>query len=201
MNVAHDLLARAHALGVVTTAEGDQLRLRARTAPPADLLDAFKVHKPDVLAALRQGEVDAVAERAAIVEEGAGVPREWAEGFAQLDTMPCPAGVASDRWRQVIDDAGQFLDRWAAQAAALGWATADVFGVDAARPEHRLDRAGLVWLLDGRPIVAIGPDRAAIRAATGSTLTYYRRDPADREAMRRVPLWKLAARDHVSDVT
>ncbi len=139
----------------------------------------------------RLPDPDAFAERAAIIEEGAGVPREWAEGLATLDTKTGPDGVRPERWRRVVDDAGRFLDQWAAKAHALGWTTGDVFGVDARKPEARYDRAGLVWLLDGRPIVAIGPDRAVMRTRTGATLTYYRRHPDDAEAMHRVSMWTL----------
>src|SRR4051794_7119196 len=37
-------------------------------------------------------------ERAAIIDEGAGVPRTWAEGYAALCTMPPPSGFWPDRW-------------------------------------------------------------------------------------------------------
>ena len=48
-----------------------------------------------------------------------------------------------------------FIERWAEQASKLGWGTADVFGVNRVRPFVRLDAAGLVRLLDGRPVVAL----------------------------------------------
>src|SRR3954471_23447896 len=45
-------------------------------------------------------------ERAAIIEEGAGVPRTWAEGYAALCTMPPPSGFWPDRWQRIIDATG-----------------------------------------------------------------------------------------------
>ena len=37
-------------------------------------------------------------ERAALIAEGAGVPRAWAEGFAVLCAISPPAGFWTDRW-------------------------------------------------------------------------------------------------------
>ncbi len=65
--------------------------------------------------------VDGNNERAAPAEMRAGVPREWAEGFARLQVSRPPARLPSERWQLVIDDAERFIERWAAQAAALGW--------------------------------------------------------------------------------
>jgi hypothetical protein len=59
-------------------------------------------------------------ERAAIAEFEGGIPRAWGEGFARLQTMARPARMRPDRWQEMIDDAGRFLDRWAVKAAALG---------------------------------------------------------------------------------
>ena len=49
------------------------------------------------------GNADALDERAAIVECGAGVPRGWAEGFAALCSMPAPTGFSSERWERIVD--------------------------------------------------------------------------------------------------
>jgi len=125
-------------------------------------------------------------ERAAIVQYGAGAPREWAEGFARLDSSSPPKGFSPARWRQIIDDGGRFLDRWASQAEALGWDTAAVFGVDPAAPGWRLDLAGLVVLIDGADVTAITDRTAMLRLRTGSVQVYHRQ-----EASGAVPLWVL----------
>lgn len=90
---------------------------------------------------------DGYEERAALVTWEAGVPIEWAEGFATLQTALPPRSMTESRWRQIIDDAGRFLDRWAANAAALGWTTLDVFGVHPGAPEASHDGKGLAPLI------------------------------------------------------
>ena len=54
MNVAHELLKAALAAGVIVEAAGEKLKLRAKAAPPADLLAALREHKPEILVALGQ---------------------------------------------------------------------------------------------------------------------------------------------------
>lgn len=129
-------------------------------------------------------------ERAAIVEFEGRIPREWAEGFARLVCMPCPGGVPERRWRQFIDDAGRFLDRWTPQVAALGWTTVEVFGAHAGAPHCRYDCMGLVWLLAGADVLAVTTDRVSIRKGAGAVQTIYRRaNPAP----GAVPAWELGA--------
>lgn len=127
-------------------------------------------------------------ERAALAEYEAGVPREWAEGFARLQVMAPPPGIRPARWQQVIDDAGRFIDRWAATAARLGWDTASVFAVHPEKPEARVDMAGLVWLIDGSEVVAISADTAKLRHKRGAVLSYYRRPRGEPLVM----VWELA---------
>ena len=86
-------------------------------------------------------------ERAAIVEFDGEIPREWSEGIARLCSMQKPTNVSATRWRQAVDAAGCFADKWAAKASALGCTTLDIFGVDQRSPEGALHTAGLVWLL------------------------------------------------------
>jgi hypothetical protein len=126
-----------------------------------------------------------VAERTAIVELE---PRERAEGFARLDRARPPDDVPQRRWLQFIDDCGTFLDGgWAAKAAALGWGPLDLFGCDRHRPWARIDQAGLLWFLDGRKLVMLGADRAAIETDGGGRVTF-RRVP---NAVGQVLAWEL----------
>src|SRR5215471_14623853 len=55
-------------------------------------------------------DADEVAERAALVEFGAGVPRDWAEGFARLSPERPPSDVPPQRWQIFVNDVGRFLD-------------------------------------------------------------------------------------------
>jgi hypothetical protein len=93
-----------------------------------------------------------------------------------------PALVPVDRWQQAVADGQQFLARWGAQAEALGWTAADLFGlhIPPAKPHpsysrlSRYDETGLIWLLQGRPVVALTEALAAIENPTGSITTYRR---------------------------
>ncbi len=113
-------------------------------------------------------------ERAAITEEGASVPREWAEGFARMQCQAPPTGCRQSEWIAVVDAAGRFLDRWATQAGRLGWTTADLFGVGPTWA--RTDARGLLTFIpSGGAVVAITGDTARIRLASGAEQTYRRR--------------------------
>jgi hypothetical protein len=104
---------------------------------------------------------EAEEERAAIVAEGTGAPRVWAEGFARLDPDRPPADVPPRRWLQFVDDCGRFLDGpFCTVAVALGWGPYDLFGCDRDRPFARVDQAGLLWLLNGDRLVALSENTA-----------------------------------------
>jgi hypothetical protein len=125
-------------------------------------------------------------ERAALIEYGAGVPREWAEGYARLLRLPCPTGITPERWMQIIDDGGYFIDRWAVMAAQLGWTTREVFGISPKAPDHRLDMSGLVPLLTGQKVLALTAEAATIDAGRQTSLRIFPR--IDDGA---VPVWEM----------
>jgi hypothetical protein len=101
--------------------------------------------------------------------------------FSVLETR-CPDYVPLDRWQQCVEDGRRFLAKWGGQAEALGWSSADLFGLhtppEQPHPSYRrlsrYDCTGLCWLLDGRPVVALTEATAAIENPTGS-ITVYRR--------------------------
>jgi hypothetical protein len=74
------------------------------------------------------------------------------------------------------------LARWGEQAEALGWTAKDLFGLHkppaSQHPSYsrlsRYDETGLVWLLQGREVVALTEATAAIQSLTGA-ITIYRR--------------------------
>jgi hypothetical protein len=107
-------------------------------------------------------------ERAALIEEGARVPRAWAEAFARLDLMPRPATLPEKRWREIIDDGGRFLDRWGRYAAELGWSEQDVFGADPLVAVRVLERVGLVPMIMGGTVKALERGRAVTRLPCGT---------------------------------
>jgi hypothetical protein len=94
----------------------------------------------------------------------------------------CPGRVPAERWQQAVADGKAFLARWGDQAHTLGWTARDLFGLSAV-PEHakpsfnrlsRYDETGLIWLLQGREVVALTEATAAIQNPTGA-ITIYRR--------------------------
>jgi len=110
------------------------------------------------------------------------VPLPYAPATAALRER-CPALVEVGRWEQCIADAETFTAQWGEQAAALGWTVRDLFGLHKvpARPHpsyrrlSRYEQPGLVWLLEGRPVVALTESTAAISSPSG-TIAVYRKD-------------------------
>jgi hypothetical protein len=135
-----------------------------------------------------KGISGALEERAAIVEDLVGVPREWTEGLAVLCAMPAPTGFSAARWKQIIEGASAFLQRWGSEAARSGWTTLDVFGCHGDRPDIRFDCMGIVLLLDRAEVTAVDPQGATLKTVvTGSEQRFRRRLlPAN-----TVPLWRL----------
>src|SRR6516165_9438435 len=96
----------------------------------------------------------------------------------------CPDLIEESRWRQAVVDGETFLRVWGGQAAALGWTETDLFGLHripknppaSYRRLSRYDQAGLIWLLQGRAVVALTECSAAIQNPTGNITTY--RKPA-----------------------
>jgi hypothetical protein len=103
--------------------------------------------------------------------------QRYSRVLAVLQTK-CPALVPFERWRRCVEDGKHFLANWGEQAEALGWSSADLFGLHQPpeRPHSsynrlsRYDATGLCWLLQGRRVTALTAETAAI--ATGSLTTY-----------------------------
>ena len=99
-------------------------------------------------------------------------------------TARSPEHVPADRWQQAVQDGRRFLAKWGEQAAALGWTPRDLFGLhkspDQPHPSYRrlsrYDETGLIWLLQGRPVVALTSATAAIENPTGAITVYRRYD-------------------------
>jgi hypothetical protein len=142
--------------------EGSCPRQEAESLASGDGINEWQQHD-ELDAALVSVTEDEIEERAALVEEGTGAPREWAEAFARLDAAHPPGDIPAPRWRQFIDDAGRFLDKGsAARAKALGWSPLELFGCDRHRPLARVDNTGLIWLLRGRRLLALTAEAAII---------------------------------------
>jgi hypothetical protein len=192
-------------LAAVRAAGGDvklvgpgRLKVVAPAPLPNELVERLRVAKPELLTLLTLATPharivetwsDAQEERAAIAEYDGGAPRAWAEALARLDPARPPGDVPPKRWVQFIDDCGRFLDQdWAKKCEALGWRALDLFGCDRERPWARIDHAGLLWLLNGRKLVALTANTATIETTTGARQTYSR---VPIEPGRVVLAWEL----------
>src|SRR5262245_59159935 len=179
------LLRRAQDAGLRLQAAGSALKITGpKKAEP--LVRLLAEHKVQVLQALRlaNGEQQKLQEMQKIAPEaGRGdLPLETANPYdtvmAALSAR-CPDYVPGDRWEQAVKDAGAFLANWGGQARALGWTERDLFGLhpipDRAAANYsrlsRYDSTGLIWLLQGRQVVALTDTEAVILARSGSNLT------------------------------
>ncbi len=120
--------------------------------------------------------------RAVLLVVPDGVPEGWVQGVGDLLVMQPHPDWKEDDWRTLQEDALRFIREWADQAHRLGWEAEDLFGVHPTKPTVRFDCMGLVPLLRGRAVLAITEDSAAIRTASGGSLTFRKRAvmPAER---------------------
>jgi hypothetical protein len=57
---------------------------------------------------------------------------------------------------------------------ALGWRSKDLFDLHPIAALARYDAMGLIWLLRGRPVLALTEGTAAIENASGAITVYHR---------------------------
>jgi hypothetical protein len=209
MTAVIEMLAAVRALGgEVKLVNPGRLKVVAPAPLPQELIEQLRAAKSDLLTLLASLEpqnepgdtsTDTEEERAAIVEYDGGAPRAWAQGFARLDPDMPPADVPARRWQRFIDDCGRFIDSgWAERATSLGWGPVDLFGCDRERPIARLERAGLLWLLNGRKLVALTADTATIETLKGTHQTYRRGSQAQDDVALA---WELSPLDGGKDTT
>ncbi|ABQ32861.1 hypothetical protein [Bradyrhizobium sp. BTAi1] len=99
---------------------------------------------------------------------------ELANALATLERR-CPDWVALKDWQQATTDGRRFVAHWGDQALRLKWSVQDLFGLHEAPKQpgpnycrlSRYDQAGLIWLLGGRPVVALTDVAAAIDHGKG----------------------------------
>jgi hypothetical protein len=162
------------------------VRPKGNVLPP-ELVDAARARKAEIQEALNASEtwtpipvvpaVDAAdhAERAAIMEADAGMPREWADTFAAISQASAPRGFEPERWQETLDGMLRFCDEWAGRAAALGWQPSEVFSLDLVATHARVDRRGLALsLAGGARVVGIDVNGADVQMPSGSHLRFYR---------------------------
>jgi hypothetical protein len=161
MNAAEVLSALStHDASVVIHGERVRVEYPEANPPPPELIEAARKHKEALRAILTGGKA------------------AYGNDLAALRTA-CPDLVEVGCWHQAIGDADRFLTAWDAQAHALGWTARELFGLHPI-PTHpapsyqrlsRYDATGLIWLLRGRPVIALTETDAAIQSA-GAVVKY-----------------------------
>lgn len=85
------------------------------------------------------------------------------------------AALPLQRRHAFADECSQFLYcRWAGEAVPLRWGRQELLGCDCGSPIARIERTGLLWLLNGRRLVAMTDAAAVIACAAGVHQAYRR---------------------------
>jgi hypothetical protein len=179
------LLRRAQDAGLRLEIAGTAIKI---TGPKKiePLVRLLAEHKAQVLEALRlaNGEPQKMQEMQKIGRPSSQDDLHlgsYSQALAAL-RAECPAYVDAADWQQAIEDGHRFVTQWGKQAEALGWTPADLFGLhtppEKPAPNYRglsrYDQTGLIWLLHGRPVVALTETEATILAPSGASLMYHR---------------------------
>jgi hypothetical protein len=178
MNAAEILVAVQKA-GATLRVDGDSLVASNASRIAPVIKAAIRENKPQLITALVGSSC-----RVEIVELPQAL--RYRKVFAFLQFKP-PALVPVERWRQCVQDGSKFLARWGEQAEAMGWSSADLFGLHTppARPHpsysrlSRYDCVGLCWLLEGREVIALTADTATIRNPNTGNVTVFRKNNGD----------------------
>ena len=175
------LLQRARDAGLRVEVADTSLKISGpRKAEP--LVRLLAEHKPQVLEALRK--VQEVQKVQGTESRGTSTECDPATYASALPVLraECPAYIDAADWQQAIEDGHRFVTQWGKQAEALGWVPAELFGLDTPpekpapnyRRLSRYDQTGLIWLLHGRPVIALTQTAATILAPSGASLMYHR---------------------------
>jgi hypothetical protein len=145
---------------------------------------------------LPRAEAEAIVQQEMSAEGGEQKQHEASFYLSALAALraKCPDYVPEDRRQQAIADATTFISEWGAQAQGFDWTEHELFGLhpvpEQPAPNYsrlsRLDAMGLLWLLRGRPVVALTAREAAYRCPDGAILKYYRRAKSAPAAGRTV---------------
>ncbi len=210
MSAIEKLVEEAQSAGITFfTDETGKPRMEATTKPDDGLLERLKTNRNDVIQYLQLGdnvtnlhsdnqaiETNSIEfeERAGIIADNPDIPEEWIEGMAVLVSMPLPAMWTQQHWNQVLINTESFMAKWGAQAHRLGWGDNDLFGISQSDSVARVDRLGLVLLLDDKRVTHMTNETAALQCVNihtgepnGSTLTFYCKP----DMSGSIPVWEL----------
>jgi hypothetical protein len=150
-----DLLAESHVTPAtpVTLQPGYRLKAPELQAFQPLQVETGSDNKSDdwpataAVTALPDPDEAAIEERAGLAADR--LPVVYLDAWARLNCQK-PARASEAEWRLALDDGGQLIDAWGADAATFGWAAGDLFDVPGAgRP------GGLVWQLKGDRVEAL----------------------------------------------
>jgi hypothetical protein len=176
MNAAEVLMAVRQA-GAALRVEGDSLVASNASRLAPDLKAAIRENKPHLIAAL-------VGARCSVtIVELPATGLRYRRTYAHLQLRP-PALVDVARWQRCVADGKRFLAKWGEQAEALGWTSADLFGLctppERPHPSYnrlsRYDCTGLIWLLEGREVLALTEAAATIKNPKTGNVTVFRKN-------------------------
>lgn len=170
---AAEILARARARGVMIRLDGAELEITADRRPDAGLLEAIAGRKAEIIAFL----------------DPAAVQRRL-EVEAEVLRAPRPPDVADAHWAAALRGLEAFIAAGhGAEAERLGWTRDELYRAPALWSQINL--CGVALLIGGREVIGITPNEIRIRAASGSTLAFYRRPQIDYAAAYHVRLKQL----------
>ena len=203
--LARKLIDELAEAGIRLSAENGRLAFEGpREALTPARIDELRHHKVELLAALAGPDLDAFEERAGIIEHDAGLPRQeaetraareqghdntdslhgevvagWAAEIERLAKLPAvsPEGAVALKRAQAF-----ISEKWALQAARLGWDEVELFGVCPRAPWRRLDRRGVAF---GGAVQIVTQDAVAY---VGGLRRYRAQVNNDGGA---VPVWEL----------
>ena len=99
----------------------------------------------------------------------------WSKAVRSLERGSPPDGLSGAEWRRLCADARSVAVLYAADLLALGWTTLEIFGTNGNPRHRRVDRLGLVALLEGRTVECFDADTATIRTGSLDRTRFYRR--------------------------
>src|SRR5215831_1669430 len=163
----------SHGAGTASETVGQYQRLNPASVPSVPPVPPVPGVSPTMAYRATSVGPDGLGARVEIVELPAAARYKKAFGILQVR---CPALVDPGRWRACVEDGKRFLAKWGTQAEALGWDSRDLFGLhqppEQPPPSYsrlsRYDCTGLIWLLQGRGVVALTARTAAIENPTGN---------------------------------
>jgi hypothetical protein len=190
------LIEAVQRAGGAIALQGDRLRLSAAEPLPESLLQELRAHRAEVIDHQQHTRASGPGAHAGASIECGGTRgqglRARSDGVALLRGMTPPRNYPPRAWERLTLDAERFLDRWAAQAVALGWPGWELFGCHRRAPWYRIDGMGLVLLLDGDQLAALTATEAVIRRASGALQTRRRKQRDPLHPVERCLVWELA---------